>query len=361
VSSQRNLRHRRTGFTLIEMLVVIAIIAVLVSLLLPAVQKAREAAARIQCTNNLHQMGVALHVYHDHNKAFPSGGEGTDPAAGGGVGATVFDNHSVFTFLLPYIEQEEVYDQMNLNFAYDDPAAPGNQVAAQFIIPTFLCPSNPLRPASGADSAGYGYTDYGPTVYTDINPVTGVRDKNTAGIRADGALRAQNRNSLLVYPNTPTGGNGTRVGDIRDGLSKTIAIAEDVGRNELMPGAYPDPVNTAVARSFHRWAEPDNGFGVSGNPLDSNPVNTGPGVVAGQPLVAINNNSKPFGGPATCLWNTAKSNCGPNDEIFGFHGPGANVLFMDGHVTFLNEKINSITMRFLVTANEGISPNFSDY
>jgi prepilin-type processing-associated H-X9-DG protein len=153
---------------------------------------------------------------------------------------------------------------------------------------------------------------------------------------------------------------GSRIGDIRDGLSKTIAIAEDVGRNEGMPGAYPDPlgVPTGTMRAFHRWAEPDNGFGVSGNPLSWADANLGT-TVAGQPLTAINNNSTPFGGPNTgvaatsCSWQ-GRTNCGPNDEIFSFHGHGANAVFMDGHVSFLTSSTNVIVMRRLVTASEGV-------
>src|SRR5262245_39097493 len=92
---------RRTAFTLIELLVVIAIIAVLVGLLLPAVQKVREAAARLQCANNLKQMGLGLHNYESTHRRFPTSGEGAS-----GIGIAFFDLHSTYTYLLPYIEQE---------------------------------------------------------------------------------------------------------------------------------------------------------------------------------------------------------------------------------------------------------------
>jgi type II secretory pathway pseudopilin PulG len=95
------------------MLVVIAIIGVLVSLLFPGIQRAREAAARTQCASNLRQLGVALHTYYDSHKAFPSGGEGTDYFQN--PPATVFDNHSLFTLLLPYLEAEETYDQIDIS------------------------------------------------------------------------------------------------------------------------------------------------------------------------------------------------------------------------------------------------------
>jgi prepilin-type N-terminal cleavage/methylation domain-containing protein/prepilin-type processing-associated H-X9-DG protein len=258
------------------------------------------------------------------------------------IGAAPFTTQSVFTRILPYLEKDDVANGYNFSAPYNDPNSPGNQTVAQNAVATFLCPSNTLRPSSGLDSSGYGYTDYGPTVYTDIDPVTGVRNKNA---RMNGALRG-----------TP-GGLGSTLADIPDGLSNTIAIAEDVGRTDIMPGAYLDPV-TGNARAFWRWAEPDSGFGVSGDPVatpDSfgTVATTYAGLNNGKARV-INNNKK-FGG-SSCVWATT-TNCGPNDEVFSFHGNGANVLFMDGHVTFLSEDIDALVMRRLVTAGERITPN----
>src|SRR5262249_55732716 len=214
---------RSRGFTLIELLVVIAIIAILIGLLLPAVQKVREAAARTQCQNNLKQMGIALHSYESANGRFPTSGESKS-----GIGIAVFDLHSTFTCMLPFIEQENVFRLMDLNYAYNDRRAPNNQVAARTIIRTYLCPSNVLyRP----DPYGYGTTDYMPTNSTDIDPATGWRNTDT---RSLGALQA----------------GGTPVLAITDGLSNTIAIGEDTGRNHetLYPfttSQYPDPVIAA--------------------------------------------------------------------------------------------------------------------
>jgi prepilin-type processing-associated H-X9-DG protein len=380
----------------VELLVVIAIIAVLVGLLLPAVQKAREAANRNTCSNNCKQIGLGVQTYHDQYKALPDPGEGTiypaatngnyptdgnpaglatnpgtyfSPAIAGTAGTMANDGlpavpgtattpptynspgglsnptfvsltqpaQSLFTRLLPFMEQSDLFNMMNLAYAYNDPAGVTNTgtniQAAQTAVPSFLCPTNPLRPASGKDTSGFGYTDYGPTVYTDIDPLSGVRNKAT---RMNGGLR----------------GGGSRLSDITDGTSKTIAVAEVAGRNETMPGAYYDNI-TASPRAFWRWAEPDNGYGVSGPPNITD--NKGTYLPAGGPVIAINNNASPTGGPAGCPWATT-TNCGPNDEIFSWHGPGANVVFLDGHVTFLQQNINTIMLRRLVTAAEGFNP-----
>lgn len=325
----------RRAFTLIELLVVIAIIGVLIGLLIPAVQKAREAAARTQCNNNLKQIGIAYHNFADQNQnKFPTSGEIYLTA-----GATIFDKHSTFTHLLPYVEQDEVYSAMDLRYVYNDNAnAPNNVAAAKTVIPTYLCPSNPLRPSNGADSLGYGYTDYMPIAGTTLG-ATGFGPLHVAGDKVGGACAQL---------------GGVKATSIKDGLSKTIVMIEDVGRNELYnPNNSPDPIGFELLpagntmRNAWRWAEPDSGNGVSG------PSNAAPVVNYGDPTAqVINNFKKPFGGPSQCPWLTR--NCGVNDEPFSFHGNGVNTLFADGHVTYLNEKIDPLVMRRLLTPNEGL-------
>jgi prepilin-type processing-associated H-X9-DG protein len=319
---------------LVELLVVIAIIGILVALLLPAIQAAREAARRSQCNNNMRQMGIAINNHVSAKGKLPSGGEGTDWTPGN-IG-TGFDLHSTFTQLLPYMEEQGASDLFNFDFPYNHVDYPNNQLAAKTQIAAFRCPTNPIFQA---DPSGYGGTDYMPTVYTDIDPLTGLRDKATATdrrSRADGALAL----------------GQVSISKITDGTSKTICIAEDAGRNfetvePFTVSKYPDITEIAEDaktpsgnRAINRWAEPDTGNGVSG------PPNT----TAGHILGVINNNNTPEGGPEECPWSS--NNCGPNDEIFGFHPGGAIAVFADGSAHFIADSIEPIPMRALITRNE---------
>jgi prepilin-type N-terminal cleavage/methylation domain-containing protein/prepilin-type processing-associated H-X9-DG protein len=127
---------KKTGFTLVELLVVIAIIAVLIGLLLPAVQKVREAAARSKCVNNLKQIGIALHAYHDSHGAFPPGGS-SEPT-GTPLGTNGGEGFSYHTFILPFIEQGDLYAQFDFTENYDV----GVDVTLESIyVPIFQCPS----------------------------------------------------------------------------------------------------------------------------------------------------------------------------------------------------------------------------
>jgi prepilin-type N-terminal cleavage/methylation domain-containing protein/prepilin-type processing-associated H-X9-DG protein len=152
----------RRAFTLIELLVVIAIIAVLIALLLPAVQAAREAARRISCVNNLKQLGIALHGYHDVHSTFPAGGWIALPTQP----STLNMNIGWSAAVLPWLEQRPLYDGLNLSFPYNNAV---NSTAAYTVLTVYLCPSEPRKtlwnryPGDPFDSADADYGGmYGP-------------------------------------------------------------------------------------------------------------------------------------------------------------------------------------------------------
>src|ERR1700722_11035262 len=234
-------RRNRRGFTLIELLVVIAIIAVLVGLLLPAVQKVREAAARMSCANNLKQVGLALHNFNStfgyfprYNFSFPTN---PDPANPYGFQKR---GHSLFTLILPYIEQGNVGALINTNFSSIDPAnlppPAGTSTAAGVEVKTFECPScptglvvdyDPFFQSVGINSKGvsmpFGRTDYGattgmtPAFQAACAPNTSIASDPTGGFV--GALA----------PIGTSATSGTRVGDITDGLSNPVMVSEAAG------------------------------------------------------------------------------------------------------------------------------------
>lgn len=295
---------RPRGFTLIELLVVISIVAILIALLLPAVQQAREAARRTQCKNNLKQLGLAMHNYESTFARFPSSGQGL----GSGPYGQNFDRHSFFTHILPFIDQANISSQFDFGSYYNQ--TPENIAITQIALPGFLCPSAALRNGN-TDGDGYGGIDYGPTIHTNISPLTGLPDSSTM---VHGALRWE----------------GTVMSQIMDGLSNTMALGECVGRNDGMDSLYDDPVVTGSKRSHWRWAEPDNAFGVSFTP---------------------NFHRSPWGGPPSCPW--VDMNCGPNDELFSFHSGGCHALYCDGHVRFLSDSMDFRVLRAAVSADQG--------
>ncbi|MBY0327269.1 MAG: DUF1559 domain-containing protein, partial [Gemmataceae bacterium] len=309
------MKKGKKAFTLIELLVVIAIIAVLIGLLLPAVQKVREAAARLSCANNLKQLGLAMMNFESTYGCLPTSGEGMGPGAvtaGATSASTCFDGQSTFTQLLPYLEQEAAAKQLNSNVLhYTDEA---NQAPYKTIIKSLVCPGNPTALSSGVYAGGYGTTDYMPIAYCDIDPTNGGRAKTSAvykkqamltltgTIVSGGGTIASGAAAAVTYSKL-TGGR--KISGITDGGSNTIGLFEDVGRGNAAWGtelgkvdyAYPTP-GSGTGRYIARWAEPDGSNGISG-PAKDDAGASNDGTTAGKALTLskwINQNNYPTGG-----------------------------------------------------------------
>jgi prepilin-type N-terminal cleavage/methylation domain-containing protein len=217
---------RRRGFTLIELLVVIAIIAILIGLLLPAVQKVREAAARMSCQNNLKQLGLAMHTYHDAVGKFPY------LRSGGGQ-----NRHTWALLLLPYIEQDNVFKAyqasipgVNKTDGYNNHTSTDPQVVAarQAQVKIFFCPSRRSSPSLSPITTGSNVTG----VPSDYAACTG----DTSVVPTTGVFELVNANHMNAV---------TRIGDVTDGTSNTLMI----GEKHIQLGKLNDPIQDGMIYS----------------------------------------------------------------------------------------------------------------
>jgi prepilin-type N-terminal cleavage/methylation domain-containing protein/prepilin-type processing-associated H-X9-DG protein len=311
-------RTKRHAFTLIELLVVIAIIGVLVALLLPGVQAARESARRTQCSNNLKQLGIAAHNFHDTHNKLPSS---VRPA-----GLTPLPRIAGLTFLLQYLEGTNLYDQYNQSQNWH---APANLPVTSNRVATFLCPSTPnpgrldgLPEASPWVGNLVAVTDYSPTISVDQRLFTaGLVDRAGDGI--------------LVKNGEP------RFADVLDGLSNTVLYAESAGRpflyrRGLKIGDLPNQRVNAGG-----WSRPASDFSVDGSSYD--------GATLPGPCAVNCTNGEDVG--STVFPHPYYGSEGTG-ETFAFHPGGANVVLGDGSVRLISATTNIREYAKLVTRAE---------
>jgi prepilin-type N-terminal cleavage/methylation domain-containing protein/prepilin-type processing-associated H-X9-DG protein len=330
---------RRHAFTLIELLVVIAIIAILIGILLPAVQKVREAANRAQCQNNLKQLGLAMANYADvNNNCIPSS---HDPKG------SVTGEASWTIYALPYIEQGNLlttYPSL-LTASYDTAGSP-NLTAIQTPIKTFVCPSTPSQktpsttPSGVALTGPMGLCDYGainqmqPNFYylnSGFPPnQTGALATAANNLTPPGFLTAaMYKGSTDKTTGLPTSPWPIPILAIADGTSNTIMLAEDAGQ----PTNWVLGKNTGTLTGDWGWADPTFVYSIEGSDPST-------GKTA--------KSSDTSGKIASCTMN-----CNNGGEMYSFHQGGINVVFVDGSVHFLAQSIAPSVLAALVTMGGG--------
>ncbi len=301
MSSRPRSRDRWTnGFTLIELLVVIAVIGILVALLFPAVQQAREAARRTRCKNNLKQIGLALHNYHDVHLTFPPGYVSLWNSAGDDIGP----GWGWATFILPQLEQTNLYHKINLNQAIEDPA---NGTARIVPISAFICPSDTAPQTWTAKTYDVSGTTLATVGETAAANYVGVFGTTEPGVGGDGEFF---RNSHV------------RISDVLDGTSQTMAVGERAF--QLGPTDW-----AGVITSANLFPEP----GTIALPI----LNNASGMTLGH----------------TGDQNLPNAHFSLQNQFSSRHPGGAHFLFSDGHVSYLSESMDYGVYKALSTRAGG--------
>jgi prepilin-type N-terminal cleavage/methylation domain-containing protein len=317
MSSPRNVRARSRGFTLIELLVVIAIIAILIALLLPAVQQAREAARRSQCKNNLKQMGLALHNYHDVFNLLPPGGISTSWGM------------SFFVGLLPYIDQANVYN--NLSFATaNNSVGPGwvanaacvNLQALNGIAPpVYVCPSSSLPKFLSTNSTQQLIGSYIGIAGNDT--FAPVSTNTTYGIMSGAGA--------LICTNT-TGGGAVSLASILDGTSNQLVIGEQSGWGYSTTS---NAIDMRTAKTYSNWMGCSYGDRLMNMTTIRYAINSLNTSDTTKPMLYVSGNSA------------------NNAGLFSQHTGGVQTLFGDGAVRFLSDSLDLTTLKNLSTRADG--------
>ncbi|MCU0717699.1 MAG: DUF1559 domain-containing protein [Pirellula sp.] len=312
-------RHARTAFTLVELLVVIAIIGILVGLLLPAVQAAREAARRMQCSNNLKQMGLALHNYESAYRRFPPGFisrvTGTWPGGGNDPIPEVGPGWSFFAMILPQIEQTNLHGQINFDLPITNPI---NQLARSTRVKEFQCPSDAWDAPVAPWPTSLGVNDLAHASYIGC-----LGGGDPANAPAYTAMYEQQPFNGIFHRNTPI-----RIADIPDGTSNTIGIGERASM--FTPNGWAGVIPGAQTVFSPRIAQSR-------------------GQVVGQ-------TARPAITMATVHVRTGGPNA-PTGSPGGFWSPhtgGALFLLMDGSTHTISTNVDMPTYRAMAGRNDGI-------
>lgn len=325
----RPLIHR-VGFTLVELLVVIAIIGILIALLLPAVQAAREAARRSQCSNNLKQMGLALHNYHDVFLAFPIG------SRSGSITPRNVYGTNWRASILAFLEQKALFDKLDFEAgSFRSPFTSTNTVLYKLLVPVYKCPSSPTDPF--VNEAGSSNTDNGSMMHEYVGLSGAYPDPAGRSNVCKQSSRGMVCNNGLLLPNEVR-----LMRDALDGTSNTVIISEQSG--QIAPAGQTAKV---PIRSNY-------GGGWCGTAADSLPIYTVGTMPTGTNFYHTGLTVLRWTLNAeTAVSSSSNTAYETNTVLNSFHPGIVQVLLADGSVRGLSETINMDTLRRLCAADDG--------